>query len=119
MDAHAHLRGLGWRGTGYSLDTTDRGLAKPLLISHRIDGRGLGSKTQKEKQADRWWLNAFDAALKNFGDTENTALAQVQTSGFNRGGLYGYFVRGGTLIISLDLRYLFLTFRCRDYWKYI
>jgi nucleolar protein TMA23 len=97
MDAHAHLRGLGWRGTGFSLDKSDRGLAKPLLISHRIDGRGLGSKTQKEKQADRWWLNAFDAALKNFGETEGSALAQVQASGFNRGGLYGFFVRGGRL----------------------
>jgi nucleolar protein TMA23 len=102
MDSYAHLRGLGWRGTGFSLDKEDRGLAKPLLISHRIDGRGLGSKTQKEKQADRWWLNAFDSALKNLDDIENSALAQVQASGFNRGGLYGFFVRGGRPFVVID-----------------
>jgi nucleolar protein TMA23 len=67
MDARAHLKGLGWRGEGHSLDTQDRGLKKPLLISHRRDGQGLGSKTQKEKQADQWWLNAFDNALKELG----------------------------------------------------
>jgi nucleolar protein TMA23 len=67
MDAHAHLKGLGWRGTGHSLDKTDRGLKRPLLISHKTDLHGLGSKSQKEKQADQWWLNAFDNALKDIG----------------------------------------------------
>jgi hypothetical protein len=95
MDAHAHLRGLGWRGTGFSLDKSDRGLARPLLVTHKFDNRGLGSKTQKEKQADRWWLNAFDAALKTLGTGQESALTQVQQSGFNRGGLYGFFTPGG------------------------
>jgi nucleolar protein TMA23 len=95
MDAHAHLRGLGWRGTGYSLDKANRGLAKPLLVAHKFDSRGLGAKTQKQKQDDRWWLNAFDSALKNLSSGTESALAQVQRVGFNRGGLYGFFVRGG------------------------
>lgn len=95
MDAHAHLRGLGWRGIGYSLDKSNRGLARPLLITHKFDSRGLGAKTQKERQDDRWWLNAFDSALKDLGTGKETALAQVQRSGFNRGGLYGFFVSGG------------------------
>jgi nucleolar protein TMA23 len=96
MNAHAHLRGLGWRGTGHSLDKTDRGLAKPLLISHKFDGRlGVGSLSQQEKQADQWWLNAFDSALKTIGSGKDSALAQIQQQGFKRGGLYGFFVKGG------------------------
>lgn len=99
MDAHAHLRGLGWRGTGFSLDSTDRGLAKPILVTHKFDGRGLGSRSQKEKQADLWWLNAFDSALKNLENSDETALQQVQKNGYSRGGLYGFFVRGGTFVM--------------------
>jgi hypothetical protein len=67
MDASAHLRKLGWRGLGYSLDQRDRGLARPLLITHKTDILGLGSKTQQHRQADQWWLNAFDTALKDLG----------------------------------------------------
>ena len=67
MDASAHLRKFGWRGLGYSLDQRDRGLARPLLITHKTDILGLGSKNQRQKQADQWWLNAFDTALRDLG----------------------------------------------------
>ncbi|KAF2435908.1 hypothetical protein EJ08DRAFT_569948, partial [Tothia fuscella] len=97
MDAHAHLKGLGWRGTGHSLDKTDRGLKKPLLISHKNNLHGLGSKSQKEKQADQWWLNAFDNALKDIGTGKESSLATVREHGVNRGGLYGFFVKGQIL----------------------
>jgi nucleolar protein TMA23 len=74
MDAKAHLQKLGWRGSGYSLDRANRGLAKPLLISHKFDSHGLGSKKQKEKLADQWWLNAFDSALKDLGSGKSVSF---------------------------------------------
>jgi len=97
MDAAKHLKGLGWRGEGHSLDTTNRGLRKPLLISNRHANQGLGSKSQKEKQADQWWLNAFDNALKDIGTGKSSSLEQVAKHGVKRGGLYGFFVRGEAL----------------------
>jgi hypothetical protein len=97
MDAAKHLKGLGWRGEGHSLDSTNRGLRKPLLISNRHANQGLGSKSQKEKQADQWWLNAFDNALKEIGTGKESNLAQVAKHGVKLGGLYGFFVRGEQL----------------------
>jgi hypothetical protein len=97
MDAVKHLKGLGWRGEGHSLDSTNRGLRKPLLISNRHTNQGLGSKSQKEKQADQWWLNAFDNALKEIGTGKESNLAKVAKHGVKLGGLYGFFVRGEQL----------------------
>jgi hypothetical protein len=97
MDAAKHLKGLGWRGEGHSLDSTNRGLRKPLLISNRRAHQGLGSKTHKEKQADQWWLNAFDNALKQIGTGQESNLATVAKHGVKLGGLYGFFVRGEQL----------------------
>jgi nucleolar protein TMA23 len=68
MDVYRHLQGLGWRGSGFSLDKSDRGLKKPLLISRKFDSRGVGSKTQAGRQADHWWLTAYDSALSTLGD---------------------------------------------------
>jgi nucleolar protein TMA23 len=97
MDAHAHLTGLGWRGTGYSLDSSDRGLKKPVLVSFKHDERGIGSKSLKEKQADQWWLNAFDSALQDLGTGKISALKTIQQHGIKRGGLYSFFRKGELL----------------------
>jgi hypothetical protein len=97
MDAAKHLKGLGWRGEGHSLDSTNRGLRKPLLVSNRHANQGLGSKSQKESQADQWWLNAFDNALKEIGTGKESNLAKVAQHGVKLGGLYGFFVRGEEL----------------------
>jgi hypothetical protein len=97
MDAHAHLTGLGWRGSGYSLDSSDRGLKRPLLISHKSDDRGLGAKAKHEKQADQWWLNAFDSALQDLGSGKVSVLDQIKTHGIKRGSLYSFFRRGDPL----------------------
>ena len=67
MDAHNHLKRLGWKGSGYSLGRSNSGITKPILISHKTDFLGLGARQQKEKQADQWWLRAFDNALQAFG----------------------------------------------------
>ena len=67
MDARAYLTGLGWRGEGNSLDKEDRGIKKPLLISHKRDLLGLGKKKAAQNVSDQWWLRAFDESLKTIG----------------------------------------------------
>ena len=70
MDAHAHLRGLGWRGAGHSLDTEGNGLKKPILVSAKQDKKGLG---EKHDFSDQWWLRALDDGLKSFGTGRQVA----------------------------------------------
>ncbi|KAF2401670.1 hypothetical protein EJ06DRAFT_528830 [Trichodelitschia bisporula] len=86
MDARAHLTRHGWRGDGHSLDPSNRGLKKPLLITHKTDQKGLGTKKAAENLSDQWWLRAFDDALQQVGAEDRKV-----------GGLYGFFVRGGVL----------------------
>ncbi|KAF2277825.1 uncharacterized protein EI97DRAFT_487833 [Westerdykella ornata] len=104
MDATALLLRQGWRGTGHSLDTTNRGIKKPLLISHKRDTLGLGKKKAAHNVDDQWWMRAFDESLRSIGSGAESTLAQVRKQGINRGGLYGFFVRGeglrGTIGVS-------------------
>lgn len=106
MDASALLVRQGWRGTGHSLDTTDRGIKKPLLISHKRDTLGLGKKKAAHNVDDQWWMRAFDESLRNIGSGQESTLAQVRKQGINRGGLYGFFVKGeglaGTIFNSSE-----------------
>jgi G-patch domain len=73
MDAHAHLKSLGWQG--HSLGRHQNGIKKPILISHKTNNLGVGAKEKKEKHADQWWLNAFDSALKDFGTGKQVGIA--------------------------------------------
>lgn len=66
MNASAYLKGHGWRGDGFSLDASDRGLAKPLLVSHKLDLAGLGTK--KNDFSNQWWLTSFDKSLQAIGN---------------------------------------------------
>lgn len=93
MDASAYLMRHGWRGTGHSLDTSNNGLKRPLLISKKVDVLGIGIN-KHDVIADQWWLKAFDAGLKDFGTGKTSLLSQVKDHGIKRGGLYGRFVRG-------------------------
>ncbi|KAF2093470.1 hypothetical protein NA57DRAFT_23372, partial [Rhizodiscina lignyota] len=95
MDASAYLKSHGWRGSGYSLDHSDRGLKKPLLVSHKIDVLGVGKK--KHNHSDQWWMRAFDETLKALGTGQTTTLDSIRKNGMNRGSLYGFFVRGEAL----------------------
>ena len=67
MDVHAHLVGLGWQGRGHALGRHKNGIKAPILVSHKYNQLGLGAKEKKEKQADQWWLKAFDATLQDLG----------------------------------------------------
>jgi nucleolar protein TMA23 len=93
MDASAYLRNHGWRGHGHSLDHTNRGITKPLLISKKVDVLGVGLN-KHSAVSDQWWMRAFDQGLKSLGTGEQTALSQVQKHGVHRGGLYANFVKG-------------------------
>lgn len=99
MDASALLLRQGWRGTGHSLDTSNRGIAKPLLVAHKQDQLGLGKRRVTHTTDDQWWMRAFDESLKNIGTgaSEKSTLNQIRTKGINRGGLYGFFVKGESL----------------------
>jgi len=113
INAGQHLTSLGWAGPGHALDshTSNRGLSRPLLVTHKQNTRGLGSRTAKERQADQWWLNAFDAALRQANTTEGksnglsdgpSALDRVREYGVGKGGLYGWFKRGEVLGGTFD-----------------
>lgn len=62
MNASSYLKGQGWRGEGHSLDTTNRGLSRPLLVTHKVDLTGLGTK--KNDFGNQWWMDSFDKSLK-------------------------------------------------------
>ncbi|KAI7494142.1 hypothetical protein KC367_g8247 [Hortaea werneckii] len=93
MDSAGYLKRHGWRGAGHSLDKTDRGIKKPLLVSKKVDVLGVGLN-KHAAVSDQWWLRAFDQGLKDFGTGKESTLANVQKHGVNRGGLYGRFVKG-------------------------
>ncbi|KAK7721723.1 hypothetical protein SLS57_005071 [Botryosphaeria dothidea] len=92
MDASALLAKQGWRGAGHGLGSTGHGIARPLLISNKQDALGLGKK--KIQVADQWWMRAYDNGLKELGTGKQTALSSIRQNGMNKGGLYGFFVRG-------------------------
>ena len=98
MNAESLLKKQGWRGAGHSLDTSGRGIKKPLLISHKQDLNGLGHKKAAWKTDDQWWMRAFDESLQSLGTGQTSTLAEVQKKGINRGGLYGFFVKGEGLV---------------------
>ncbi|KAK8246079.1 hypothetical protein IWZ00DRAFT_490687 [Phyllosticta capitalensis] len=107
MDAANLLKKQGWRGLGHSLDTKNRGIARPLLITRRQEGRGLGSK--KTQPADQWWMRAYDTGLKELGTgkqakrspTRQTELSTVSQNA-GRSSLYMSFVKGGLLPGTID-----------------
>ncbi|KAF1943542.1 hypothetical protein EJ02DRAFT_421182 [Clathrospora elynae] len=102
MNAEAYLRKQGWQGSGHSLDSTGRGIKKPLLISHKQDQLGLGKKKAAHTTDDQWWMRAFDQSLQNIGTGKESTLSQIRTKGINRGGLYGFFVKGEQIVGTIQ-----------------
>ncbi|RMZ67402.1 dna-directed rna polymerase ii subunit rpb1 [Pyrenophora seminiperda CCB06] len=102
MNAEAYLRKQGWQGSGHSLDHRGRGIKKPLLITHKNDQLGLGKKKAAHTTDDQWWLRAYDQSLQTIGTGKDSTLDQVRTQGINRGGLYGFFVKGEQIEGTID-----------------
>lgn len=118
MDASAYLSKRGWRGTGHSLDSTDRGLKNPLLTSKKSNQLGIGNR-KHAALSDQWWARAFDSSLKdlNVGSiaeatqsaastTTTTSTTEVKTTGLSalkwarwtgKEDLYSGFVKGKTM----------------------
>jgi hypothetical protein len=67
MNAESYLRKQGWKGSGHSLDSTGRGIKKPLLIAHKQDQLGLGKKKAAWTTDDQWWMRAYDQSLQQIG----------------------------------------------------
>jgi nucleolar protein TMA23 len=89
MNAESYLRKQGWKGSGHSLDSTGRGIKKPLLIAHKQDQLGLGKKKAAYTTDDQWWMRAFDQSLQSIGtgqevctNTPRTCLWECMTNKF-------------------------------------
>jgi hypothetical protein len=91
LDAYDFLKRQGWRGLGYSLDQADRGLARPVLYSHKKDNSGLGTK--KSLVADQWWMRAFDSSLKDLGTGKKVRRVRYPHSGFEANGPLSLLLR--------------------------
>ncbi|MCJ1438507.1 hypothetical protein MMC27_007897 [Xylographa pallens] len=110
MDTSAYLTNQGWRGLGYALHPTGRGIKKPLLVSQKSNVLGIGKK-KHDAHADQWWARALDNSLKGLevghngvsGATESVEFGawgswdMIKAGGeklTGKGGLYAGFVRG-------------------------
>lgn len=102
MDAAALLKSQGWRGSGHSLDASDKGIKRPLLVSKKVDVLGLGIN-KHAAVSDQWWLRAFDQGLQNFGKGGSSTLKDVREKGIFAGGLYGRFVKGESVPGTLEV----------------
>ena len=78
MNASGYLKGQGWRGEGHSLDTTNRGLSRPLLVTHKVDLAGLGTK--KNDFGNQWWMDSFDKSLKGAMKIQIVCLSSTGTN---------------------------------------
>jgi nucleolar protein TMA23 len=79
MNAESYLRKQGWKGSGHSLDSTGRGIKKPLLIAHKQDQLGLGKKKAAWTTDDQWWMRAYDQSLQNIGTGEEVLGTATDT----------------------------------------
>lgn len=113
MDTTAYLTRQGWRGDGYALHASGRGIKKPLLLSKKNNTLGVGKKLH-DAHADQWWSRAFDETLRSINGerhVDETTKANVAapiklgiyaTKWSGSGGLYGNFVRGDGLMGTIE-----------------
>jgi nucleolar protein TMA23 len=81
MNAESYLRKQGWKGSGHSLDSTGRGIKKPLLIAHKQDQLGLGKKKAAWTTDDQWWMRAYDQSLQSIGTGTGEDVRHVMQYG--------------------------------------
>lgn len=119
MDTAAYLTKHGWLGTGHSLHPKGHGIKKPLLIREKLDSFGVGKK-KNDIHADQWWARMFDSTLKDLQiGTHKTletpeassatssrtylyGLSHRQANIIGTGGLYGCFVKGESLVGTIE-----------------
>ncbi|KAF1346430.1 hypothetical protein EJ07DRAFT_160462 [Lizonia empirigonia] len=86
MNAEAYLRKQGWQALVTPLDCEGRGIKKPLLIAHKQDQLGLERRRRLTRPTTSGGCST---------------LSQDSEEGINRGGLYGFFVRGESIAGTL------------------
>lgn len=116
MNTSEYLNRQGWLGSGHSLDPSGHGIIKPILVSKKPNGFGLGRK-QNDVHADQWWSRIFDNTLKSLHLGKDGAgkrakperlcygvppPANIPQDGARwAGNLYETFVRGEGLVGTL------------------
>ncbi|KAK9479717.1 hypothetical protein V1514DRAFT_327216 [Lipomyces japonicus] len=109
MNSTTYLTSYGWKpGTGLKKGS----IAKPILVSHKKDKKGLGSKVHDH---ETWWERVFDGQLQNLDvysesqnkNSINTTPLTIRAS--NNSPLYKKFVKGeglrgsiGTTVVEVE-----------------
>ncbi|KAK9467565.1 hypothetical protein V1512DRAFT_261480 [Lipomyces arxii] len=100
MNSSQYLTSYGWTpGTGFKKDS----LAKPILVRHKKDTKGLGNKSLDH---ETWWERVFDGQLQNLDvykkrpDGPAQDFASVRTA--RNSPLYSMFVKGEGLDGSVE-----------------
>ncbi|KAK9372007.1 uncharacterized protein V1513DRAFT_453722 [Lipomyces chichibuensis] len=94
MNSTAYLTSYGWTpGSGFKKDS----IAKPILVHHKKDTKGLGNKAHDH---ETWWERVFDGRLQSL-DVYNSSkdCSEEEDQGVNVRGardspLYKMFVKG-------------------------
>ncbi|KAJ8103484.1 hypothetical protein POJ06DRAFT_242014 [Lipomyces tetrasporus] len=101
MNSSAYLTSYGWTpGTGFKKGS----LAKPILVHHKKDTKGLGNKAHDH---ETWWERVFDGRLQDLdvysssksGSEEEGQAVTVR--GARDSPLYKMFVKGEGLLGSI------------------
>lgn len=118
MDTSAYLKRQGWLGSGHSLHPFGHGIARPILVSKKTNGFGLGRK-QNDSYADQWWARIFDSTLMRLQEGKDGAALESRSeksryevppsAGMTQdgakwagaGNLYDNFIRGEGLAGTL------------------
>ncbi|KAK9319441.1 hypothetical protein V1517DRAFT_332592 [Lipomyces orientalis] len=105
MNSSAYLTSYGWTpGTGFKKGS----IAKPILVHHKKDTKGLGNKAHDH---ETWWERVFDGRLQDLdvysssksGSEEEEGRA-VTVRGARDSPLYKMFVKGEGLRGSIGSR---------------
>ncbi|KAK9384555.1 hypothetical protein V1515DRAFT_611209 [Lipomyces mesembrius] len=94
MNSTAYLTSYGWTpGSGFKKDS----IAKPILVHHKKDTKGLGNKALDH---ETWWERVFDGRLQNLDvynsskDCSEEEDQDVNVRGARDSPLYKMFVKG-------------------------
>ncbi|KAK9384073.1 uncharacterized protein V2V93DRAFT_356584 [Kockiozyma suomiensis] len=91
MNSTEYLTSYGWTpGTGFKKDS----LARPILVHHKKDTKGLGNKSLEHES---WWERVFDGRLQEldvYSKKKEEEIAVASVRGARESPLYRMFVKG-------------------------
>ncbi|KAK7202750.1 hypothetical protein BZA70DRAFT_92382 [Myxozyma melibiosi] len=98
MNSTRYLTSYGWTpGTGFKKDS----LAKPILMHHKKDTKGLGNKSLEHES---WWERVFDGRLQGLDvyEKKKEEEERFEIRGVVQSPLYKMFVKGSGLAGSIE-----------------